>query len=106
MNGLVLDKSPHALHYRYWLDDEPVGEAQLHSDGWVWGVEIYATFRGNGPGRQLMEAIEIHARASAMPSLRLWVAHGNEIAERMYAGLGYRATHSTERGVCMQKDLT
>ena len=105
---LTLEKTPHALHFLYHSGSghELMGEAQLHSDGWIWSVEVYEPFRGSGHGRVLVEQLIAQARAMAMPALQLWVDPDNAAAITLYVSLGFEAVGGGGiRGVHMRKGL-
>jgi ribosomal protein S18 acetylase RimI-like enzyme len=104
-DGLQLVKSPHALHYHFFVGGAMVGEAQLHSDHWVWSVEIFESYRGLGYGRRLMELLMLHASANGWEDLHLFVGASNLPAINLYRSLGFIDVSTTDRGIHMRKAL-
>jgi ribosomal protein S18 acetylase RimI-like enzyme len=49
-------------------------------------------WRSRGVGRMLVNTVVNWATSREFQSLRLWVAEGNDLAERLYAACGFRRT--------------
>jgi ribosomal protein S18 acetylase RimI-like enzyme len=75
-------------------DEEGVSHAYLFA------VEITPTRRGEGFGREAMEAFEDEVRARGLRRISLNVFGGNERARSLYRALGF-----SESSVHMDKDL-
>ncbi|NUS14838.1 MAG: GNAT family N-acetyltransferase [Streptomyces sp.] len=67
---------------RLWLRMTP-------APGWVQVVEVLPAHRGRGHGRTLMLAAESACRAAGTTGLGLNVFTSNEVAQNLYASLGY-----------------
>ena len=79
-----------ATHFVAYADGDPVGAARLREPepgvGKVERLAVLADHRGNGLGRQLMEAVEAEAQRQGMGQLRL---HGQLRVADFYDYLGY-----------------
>ncbi|HEX6232103.1 MAG TPA: GNAT family N-acetyltransferase [Jiangellaceae bacterium] len=73
-----------------WLSEQSHGGPD--GQGWVYDLEVAASYRGKGYGRALMQAAERLAREYGCSSLALNVFGGNEVAIKLYSSLGYRTT--------------
>jgi len=60
----------------------------------IWDISVDEDARGQGIGRALMEAAEMHAKAAGIGEIRLYVLEGNVRARRIYEEAGY---HNYER---------
>lgn len=56
----------------------------------IYDIEVYENFRGQGFGRQTMKAIEAYARANGAESISLSVFGFNETARKLYETEGYQ----------------
>jgi GNAT superfamily N-acetyltransferase len=65
--------------------DQP-GDAELIS---MW---VAPAWRGHGVGDRLVEAVLAWAAGERFATVRLWVANGNDRAERLYARHGFAST--------------
>ena len=61
------------------------GVDELH----LLNITIAPAWQGQGLGRQLLDALQVHARAQGLASLWLEVRKGNERARALYRRLGY-----------------
>jgi ribosomal protein S18 acetylase RimI-like enzyme len=80
-------------------DDERVGICNLGvrgEDGWIGGVGVVADRRGQGIGRQLMQAAEEEARGRGVKRLWLEVLVQNAPAIALYEKLGYERVRELE----------
>ncbi len=99
-------------HYLFAVEDEDTGErvgdlwfAERTNDfdatvAFVYSIEIFASFRGRGLGRQAMLLLEDEVRARGLTHVALNVFGGNEVARSLYRSLGY-----AETAVWMRKAL-
>lgn len=70
------------------LRREPI--AVLHDKASLWGIYVAPPARGQGTGRQLVQAAITHACAvSELALLRLAVAHDNHAALKLYLRCGF-----------------
>ncbi|HEY3632292.1 MAG TPA: GNAT family N-acetyltransferase [Jatrophihabitantaceae bacterium] len=60
--------------------------------GWIYDVEIDASHRGKGYGRELMRLAEHKCRELGLTSLGLNVFGPNVVARQLYESLGYEIT--------------
>lgn len=67
---------------------------------YIYDVEIYETFRGQGYGRSIMRAAEEKARQLGLKHIGLHVFGYNEPAIQLYRSLDYKTT-----GITMEKSL-
>lgn len=67
----------------------PAQPARERHKGWVWGVYVRPTARGQGLGRVVVEAVVAHARGR-LEELRLGVAVANAGARALYRSAGFR----------------
>ncbi len=70
--------------------------------GDIWGMYVHPDWRGQGIGRQLMEAML--KRIDVLPGLRwvrLGVADGNSAAEKLYQSLGFQRYGSEPEVLCV-----
>lgn len=81
-----------AVHFLASVDGKPAGVARLR---WIDAqtakaerVAVLKSFRGTGVGRELMIALEKHAREEQATSVRL---HAQLTAQPFYERLGYKA---------------
>ena len=63
--------------------------------GWIYDVEIDASHRGKGYGREVMLLAEQQCRQLGLTSLCLNVFGPNLVARRLYESLGYEITSQT-----------
>jgi len=79
-----------ATHFVAYADDEPVGAARLREPedglGKVERLAVLESHRGEGLGRQLMEAVEREAQRWELERLTL---HGQLRVAEFYEHLGY-----------------
>lgn len=91
-------------HFAFTHEGEDVGEAQLHSDAMIWGVEIYEPYRGQGYGRLLMlELLKVAAQEHSV--VFLFVRRDNIPAIKLYESLGFEVYDQSRRGLHMCKPL-
>lgn len=64
-------------------------------------IQINETFRGQGYGKQTLEALELQVRQLGIPKISLHVFGDNEIALKLYRSFGFVATN-----LLMSKVLT
>jgi len=62
------------------------------NEGWIGGVGVIPSMRGKGLGHRLMLSAEEFCRSKGVRDIYLEVIEGNDRAQRLYEGLGYRAT--------------
>ena len=77
----------------------PVGICNLGvrgEEGWIGGVGVVASRRGEGIGEQLMRAVQSEARARGLKRIWLEVLVQNEPAIRLYEKLGYQHVRELE----------
>jgi len=67
---------------------------------WLYDIELDERFRGQGLGRELLDALERRLAGRGVTELSLNVFGGNDRARRLYVGAGYR-----EVAVTMTKSL-
>ena len=80
-------------------DGVPVGICNLGvrgEEGWIGGVGVVASRRGEGIGEQLMRAVQSEARARGLKRIWLEVLIQNEPAIRLYEKLGYQRVRELE----------
>ncbi len=98
-------------HYIYSLVIDGSGEQAgnlwwgLNKQGsqiipWVFDIELYPQWRGQGLGRQAMELAQADVKTKGFDSLGLHVFGHNKIARELYDSLGFRTT-----SIWMVKDL-
>ncbi|CCQ32608.1 phospholipiddiacylglycerol acyltransferase protein [Halorhabdus tiamatea SARL4B] len=79
-----------ATHFVAYADDEPVGATRLREPedgiGKVERLAVLGFHRGQGLGRQLMDAVEAEARREGLERLTL---HGQVRVVEFYEHLGY-----------------
>jgi len=79
-----------AIHFVAYADNQPVGAARLREpkegEGKVERLAVLKSHRGEGLGRQLMEAVEAEAEREGLRRLRL---HGQVRVAEFYEYLGY-----------------
>ena len=90
-----LDTPGHAV----WIGEDPatgeeigclwLGPGEDPSVAWVFTVEVWEPFRGNGYGTALMQAFEEEARARGFAAVGLNVFAHNTVARHLYESLGY-----------------
>lgn len=86
------------------LRREPI--AVVHDKATVWGVYVAPQARGQGLGRQLMQAITAHACSiPELVRLRLAVAHDNQAALSLYLGCGFVLDEGVVQGDMLQLQL-
>jgi ribosomal protein S18 acetylase RimI-like enzyme len=75
-----------------WEDDEPFGHAYLAltDPPELQDVDVRLEYRRRGVASALADAAEREAGALGLSRLRLAVSVGNEAAQTLYRGLGYR----------------
>lgn len=85
-----------AIHFLASVDGKPAGVARMR---WIDAltakaerVAVLKSFRGTGVGRELMIALEKHARAEHAASIQL---HAQLTAQPFYERLGYQAYGDT-----------
>lgn len=85
-------------------DDVSIGSLWLGKrsdhEWYVYDVVIDEAFRGNGFGRQTMQAAEIFAKSQHGSRIALNVFGPNTIAPKLYGSMGY-----SEMAIAMFKDL-
>ncbi len=77
------------------MDGEIVGVgllARREQRGWIGGMGIHSAHRGQGIGRQLMNALLDSARSMALAQVQLEVIEGNDAAFNLYKSLGFEVT--------------
>lgn len=67
--------------------------------GAVWGVYVRGAARGQGIGRQLMQAAIARARGAGLETLLLTVSEGAPAARALYGSLGFVAYGTEPRGL-------
>ncbi|MEC5162716.1 MULTISPECIES: GNAT family N-acetyltransferase [unclassified Janthinobacterium] len=79
------------------LSREPI--ALIHDRANIWGVYVAPGARGGGLARQLMHACMAHAAATGeLRTLTLSVRRGNDVAEALYARLGFAVVGASDDG--------
>jgi ribosomal protein S18 acetylase RimI-like enzyme len=63
----------------------------------LFDIVIQPSARGQGYGRQAMECLEAHARQRGLEAVELHVFGHNEVAQKLYANLGYGVTDLSMR---------
>ena len=86
----------------------PAREKKRHK-GDLWGVYVRAAARGQGLGRQLVEAVIGHARGQ-LDQLHATVTSGNHAAHQLYRSLGFQTYGIEPRGLrvgdaCFDQEL-
>ena len=86
----------------------PAREKKRHK-GDLWGVYVREGARGQGLGRQLVEAVIGHARGR-VEQLYATVTTGNQAAHELYRGLGFQTYGREPRGLkvgdaCFDQEL-
>lgn len=61
--------------------------------GLISDLAVLEKFRGRGVGRKLLAAAESFARSENVGWLRIGVIAGNQVAEKLYASLGFSPWH-------------
>ena len=69
-------------------------------EAWIYDIELYEQFRGNGYGRALLALAETESRKNGVKKLGLNVFGNNTIARKLYASAGYETT-----AIQMSKEL-
>ncbi len=105
MNGLFSTGVVRSRSFHYYTEGAHAGEAQLHSDGGIWGVEIYPRYRLAGHGRELMLQLMAVARDLGHRYVWLYVHADNYAARRLYQGLGFTVAADTQRGLLLRREL-
>ncbi len=90
--------APPSATFGCFVDDALVGiaglivspRAKLRHKGTIVGVYVQPSDRGRGLARQLMDRAIAEARRVGVDTLLLTVTVGNDAAERLYLGLGFR----------------
>lgn len=89
------------LIFTVWDGDQPVGRTWLHTRldaptkaGFIFDIEIDATQRGKGYGRQTMLLLEDKARQFGIQKMELHVFAKNAVAKKLYETLGYETSSS------------
>lgn len=81
------------------ISSEPVGTAggiETESGPELISMWVDPRVRGSGVGDRLVRAVLDWAAAQGFDSVLLWVASGNEAAERLYARHGFRRTGASQ----------
>lgn len=63
----------------------------------VTGVAVHPTYRGQGLGGRLMDAVIDHARDVDATRVTLWVDADNAVGQRLFGSRGFLATGRTQR---------
>lgn len=82
--------------YKAVVGGEIAGCAFLHMrrlSGFVFNVNVNASYRRKGIGRALMEHVEREVRRTGRRWVGLHLDDGNEPAQRLYEAIGYRDYH-------------
>lgn len=74
---------------RLWLA-AAAPEPAVPGQAWIFDIEVEPEARGNGYGRDLMQAAVGQARALGCTSVGLNVFGGNDVAIRLYQSMGFR----------------
>lgn len=69
-----------------------IGVAERPTDWYVWSVDVDASARGRGIGRQAMQLGEDVARSAGAIRMGLNVFGSNVVARGLYESLGYEVT--------------
>lgn len=86
------------------LRREPI--ALVHDKATIWGVYVAPQARGQGLGRQLMQAAIAHACSiPELARLRLAVAQDNQAALSLYLGCGFVLDEGAAQGDMLQLQL-
>jgi ribosomal protein S18 acetylase RimI-like enzyme len=75
-----------------WLSTTAPGGV---NGAWIYDIEVEASQRGKGYGREVMVLAEQQCRQRGLASLRLNVFGSNLVARRLYESLGYEITSQT-----------
>lgn len=82
------------------LRREPIAKIGHRAN--VWGVYIAPDARGTGAARRLMEALIAHARTvPQLVQLTLAARSTNEVANALYAKVGFECTGVDRRSICV-----
>jgi GNAT superfamily N-acetyltransferase len=106
-SALLRDGRPLEGHFLFVVEDEncaPIGRlwyADRPPDVFLYAIELDEDARGQGYGREAMEAFEALVRDRGVAAIWLNVFGGNEVARSLYRSLGY-----AEASVHMSKRLT
>jgi GNAT superfamily N-acetyltransferase len=76
-----------------WLDGAIVGVALLGrrlSFGWIGGIGVVQSHRGQGIGRKLLQAVIDEAQSTGITRIYLEVIIGNDRAYKLYASLSFK----------------
>ncbi len=92
-------------YYFYYVEGYRAGEAQLHSDGSLWAIEIYPDYRGKGHGEKLVQGLLDAAYTRGHGGVWLFVHPENIVATNLYLKLGFVSSGTTKRGMRMTKRL-
>ena len=81
-------------------DDTPIGTVGAYREGDV--MELISMWvdprrRGHGIATALVDRVIVHARSLGCSEVRLWVAEGNTVAERLYRRCGFAWTGAVQR---------
>ena len=99
--------TPPSATFGCFVDDTLVGitglivspRAKLRHKGTIVSVYVRPDRRGLGLARQLMDAAIAEARLIGVDTVLLTVTVGNDAAERLYLGLGFRRYGVEERAL-------
>ncbi len=89
-----------------WVWYGPVPDENASRDErWLFQIKVEESFRGQGFGRGLLEALERHLLDERVSALRLNVFRWNTVAIALYRSAGYEVLSEGERNLELRKSL-
>lgn len=98
------EKTTNSKLFTLWDDNQEIGMIWLGKrsveKGYIYDINIWEEYQGNGYGKQAMNEIENIAKNWGLKSIELLVFGNNKVARSLYEKLGY-----IETNVIMNKKL-